>query len=207
MTSEQGSRTLEVRWIDRGGVPEAMFAWLGPFDEWIEHREDRYLVEPSTPELGVKIKGGAELDLKVFRGSPGELTVPGGGRGRMELWEKWRFTLDAVALPSVGASGWVAVRKFRRRRSFRLGEGEGEVRERPVSEAELPGCSVELTDFALGGERCWTLCLEAGGEPETLEKELRATAAWLFRDPMPDGVRLDPGDSMSYARWLSAQGA
>lgn len=203
MSSVGGSRTLEVRWIDRGPIPEAMFGWLGPFADWIEHREDRYLADPSVPELGVKIKGGVELDLKAFRGSPGELAVAGGGRGLLEIWEKWRFPLDAVALPSIDASGWVAIRKVRRRRSFHLSEDR--VVERPVSEAELPGCSVELTEFAVGGETWWTLALEAGGDPDALERSLRATAEALFRDPLPDSLRLDLGDSMSYARWVSAR--
>ncbi len=205
MRREGASRTLEVRWIQRGRLPEAMFGWLGPFADWIERREDRYLADPSIPELGVKIKGGIELDLKAYRGSPGELAVPGGGRGRLEMWEKWRFPLDAVALPSVDARGWLAIRKVRRRRSFHV-VGD-RAAERPVSEAELPGCSVELTEFAVGGETWWTLCLEAGGEPEGLERELRATAGSLFREPMPDGVRLDLGDSSSYARWLSTRRA
>ena len=201
--STDGSRTLEVRWIHRGPVPEAMFGWLGPFDDWIEHREDRYLAEPSVPELGVKIKGGIELDLKAFRGSPGELTVPGGGRGLLEMWDKWRFPLDAVALPPGDGSGWIAIRKVRRRRSFRMLEGR--VVERPVSEAELPGCSVELTEFEVGGERSWTLAFEASGDPAVLERDVRGTAESLFLGPVPDGVRLDLGDSMSYARWLSAR--
>jgi hypothetical protein len=200
---EGGSTTLEVRWIDRGPVPEAMFGWIGPFDDWIERREDRYLADPSIPELGVKIKGGIELDLKAFRGSPGELEVPGGGRGRLEVWEKWRFPLDAVALPPIDGSGWRAIRKVRRRRSFRLSDDR--VVERPVSEAEQPGCSVELTEFSVGGETWWTLALESGGEPGTLEPALRATAGALFRDPLPDGLRLDLGDSMSYARWLGTR--
>jgi hypothetical protein len=198
-----GSRTLEVRWIRAGPVPEAMFGWLGPFADWIEQREDRYLADPSVPELGVKIKGGIELDLKAFRGSPGELAVPGGGRGLLEVWEKWRFPLDAISLPSVDGSGWFAIRKVRRRRSFHLAEGR--LVERPVSEAELPGCSVELTEFDVGGEMWWTLALEAGGDPDALERSLRATAESLFRDPLPDGLRLDLRDSMSYARWLGTR--
>jgi hypothetical protein len=201
--STDGSRTLEIRWIHRGPVPEAMFGWLGPFTDWIEQREDRYLADPSVPELGVKIKGGIELDLKAFRGSPGELVVPGGGRGLLEVWQKWRFPLDAISLPSVDASGWLAIRKVRRRRSFRLAEGR--VVERPVSEAELPGCSVELTEFDVGGEVWWTLGLEANGDPDALERSLRATAESLFRDPLPEGLRLDLGDSMSYARWLGTR--
>lgn len=203
MERGSGARTLEVRWIGRGPVPEAMFGWLGPFDDWIERREDRYLVHPVIPELGVKIKGGIELDLKAFRGSPGELAVPGGGRGRLELWEKWRFPLDAVALPRTDGSGWLSIAKVRRRRSFRP-SGDG-VEERPVSEAELPGCSAELTEFAVGGETSWTLALEAGGDPQTLERVLRATAGSLFRGPMPDGLRLDLTASMSYARWLATR--
>ena len=203
MNAVGGSRTLEVRWIDRGPIPEATFGWLGPFADWIEHREDRYLADPADPELGVKIKGGIELDLKAFRGSPGELAVPGGGLGCLELWEKWCFPLESVALPSVEASGWVAIRKIRRRRSFHL-SGDLAV-ERPVSEAEMPGCSVELTEFTVGGEAWWTLALEAGGDPDALERELRATAEALFRDPLPDGLRLDLSDSMSYARWLSTR--
>jgi hypothetical protein len=195
-----GSRTIEVRWIQVGPVPESMFGWLGPFTDWIEQREDRYLADPSVAELGVKIKGGIELDLKAFRGSRGELVIPGGGRGLLEVWEKWRFPLDAVSLPSVDGSGWLAIRKVRRRRSFRLSEDR--VVERPVSEADLPGCSVELTEFDVGGEPWWTLGLEANGDPDALERSLRATAESLFRDPLPDGLRLDLGDSMSYARWL-----
>jgi len=200
-----GAITFEVRWIHRGPIPEAMFGWLGPFVDWIEQREDRYMVDPAIPELGVKIKGGVELDLKALRGSPGELEVPGGGLGHIEIWEKWRFPLDAVSLPSAEGSGWLAIRKVRRRRSFRLVDGRAV--ERPVSDAELPGCSVELTEFVVGRDAYWTLCLEAGGDPETLEDDLRSTAESLFRTPVPSGVLLGLPESMSYARWLSARRA
>jgi hypothetical protein len=78
-----GSTSLELRWIEFGAIPEAIFEWLGPFREWIEQREDRYLVDPCVRDLGVKIKGGIELDLKAPRGTLGHLSVPGGGRGRL----------------------------------------------------------------------------------------------------------------------------
>ena len=71
MSPEGESRTLEVRWIHPGRIPEAIIGWLGPFTDQIERREDRYLVDPSCPDLGVKIKGAVQLDLKAFRGSPG----------------------------------------------------------------------------------------------------------------------------------------
>jgi hypothetical protein len=197
-----GTMSLEVRWIHRGRIPQAMMSWIGPFDAWIEQREDRYLVDPAAPELGVKIKGGVELDLKAFRGDLGILDLPGdGGRGHLERWEKWRFPLETVTLPSADGSSWAALWKTRHRRSFRL-EGDRVV-ERPVTEAELPGCSVELTEFTAGREVGWTFALEAGGEPGDLEPSLRATAAALVEGPRPPGLRFDLADSMSYPRWLS----
>jgi len=197
-----GSPSLEVRWIDQGAIPPAMLAWMGPFDAWIERREDRYLVGPASPDLGVKIKGGIELDLKAFRGDAGVLDLPG-GRGRLERWAKWRFPLNSVTLPSTGGSSWLALRKTRHRRSFRRSD-DGVV-ERPVAEAEMPGCSVELTTVEVGRETWWTFALEASGEPGDLEPVLRATAEVLSRGEQPSGVGLRLEDSMSYPRWLASR--
>ncbi len=188
-----------MRWIYPGRVPEAMIGWLGPCAE--EIREDRYLIYPSSGELGVKIKGALQLDLKAFRGSPGELAIPGGGRGSLEIWEKWTFPLDARGLPPADAPGWLTLRKRRRRRSFRVA-GEGVV-ERPVSEAEPPGCTVELTEVGVSEGAWWSLGLEAGGASDMLRAALDATAESLFRDPPP--LSLDLRGSTSYARWLATR--
>jgi hypothetical protein len=198
------STTLEARWIRRGPVPETMVEWLGPFDDWIERREDRYFVDPSVPDLGIKIKDGVQLDLKALRGGSGRLMVPGGGRGRLGLWEKWSFPLHASALPPADAAGWLALQKTRRRRSFRV-EGD-EAEERPVDQAELPGCSIELTDVAIGEGLWWTLGLEATGSRETLERNLRVTVGEVFREPSPGPNLLDLRHSMSYPRWLAGDG-
>jgi hypothetical protein len=180
-----------------------MIERLGPFAEGIEQREDRYLVEPWLPDLGVKIRGAVQLDLKAYRGSPGEMVVPGCGRGSLEIWERWTFPLDSSALPPPDAPDWIALRKVRRRRSFLLAGGQ--VVERPLSEAERPGCSVELTEVTIGPDVWWTLGFEAWGHPETLGRDLNATADFLCQGPMPEGVDLQPRDSMSYARWLGSQ--
>jgi hypothetical protein len=198
-----GAISLEVRWILRGQIPHAVLAWVGPFDAWIEQREDRYLVDPAAPELGVKIKGGTELDLKAFRGDLGVLEIPGGGRGRLQRWEKWRFPLSTVALPAADGTSWVALWKTRHRRSFRM-SGE-ELVERPVTEAGLPGCSAEVSGFTVGSDAWWTIALEAGGEAESLEPVLRATVAVLFRDPRPPGLSFELQDSTSYPRWLASR--
>jgi hypothetical protein len=107
-------------------------------------------------------------------------------------------------LPSTDhGESWTAIRKIRRRRSFRLVDGR--VIERPVSEAHLPGCSVELTEFFFGTEGWWTLCFEAAGDASNLERELRATADLLLRPPRPPGLRLDLESSRSYPARLNAR--
>jgi hypothetical protein len=197
---EDGSISLEVRWIRPGPLPHALIDWVGPFADEVEDREDRYLVNPSCDDLGVKIRGAVQLDLKAFRGSLGTLRIPGGGRGRLETWEKWSFPLDAGAGPPADGSSWLAVQKVRRRRSFR--SVEGRVVERAMSEAGLPGCSVELTEVAIGDERSWSLGFEVHGASERLEATLHATVGWLVQGPPPDGIPLELEDSMSYPRWL-----
>jgi hypothetical protein len=196
-----GSWSLEVRWIRPGRVPPAMVGWLGASEDLTERRVDRYLVEPLRPELSVKIRAGVRLDLKAFRGSQGDLEVPG-GTGRIEAWEKWTFPVGPGALASYDGSSWRSVAKLRRRRSFRMEDGEPV--ERSLEEAELEGCSIELTEFTVGRGTWWTVGLEATGSRDTLERDLQATARRMFDGTLPDGAGLELEASMSYARWLGS---
>jgi hypothetical protein len=159
---------------------------------------DRYLVDPRTPELGVKIRGALQLDLKIYRGSPGRLRVPVGG-GPLEMWEKWTFPLGESSLEE-DARGWVTLRKARRRRTFAL-TGTS-LAERPVGEAGVPGCTLELSDVEVGADTWWTLAFEASGPPETLAHDLRTCAGMLLDSQLPEGITLPPRTSMSYTRWL-----
>lgn len=178
-----------------------MVGWLGASEDLTERRVDRYLVEPLRPELSVKIRAGVRLDLKAFRGSKGELHVES-GTGRIEAWEKWSFPVASGDLASYEGSSWRSVAKVRRRRSFRMDDGEPV--ERPLVEAELEGCSIELTEFTVGRGTCWTIGLEATGGQDTLERDLLATARRMFDGTLPEGVGLDLEASMSYARWLGS---
>ena len=192
--------TLEVRWIAPGEVPEALTRWLGPFGGGVERRSDRYFVAPSSAALGLKIKDDAVLDLKAFRGSRGTLSVPGIARGELEAWEKWTFPLERSAVPPAADTSWLTVRKVRRRRSF--GVLGGVTEERPVGDASLPGCSVELTQIIVGGEPWWTLGFEATGPSDELEASLRAVVDLLLRAPARRGPTFDLRTSTSYPRWI-----
>lgn len=193
-----GVRSLEVRWISSGPVPAALIDLLGPFPIPIERRADRYLVDPGTPELGVKIRDGIQLDLKVYRGSPGRLQVPS-GEGTLEGWEKWTFPMGEMT-PDPDAEGWVMLHKTRHRRTFDL-TAAGLV-ERSVAGEVDPGCTLELTEVDGGGDIWWTLALEATGSPASLEPCLRACVGLLLDRSLPDGIELRPETSMSYTRWL-----
>lgn len=120
------------------------------------------------------------------------------------MWEKWTFPLADVSLPSPEAQRWLSVQKVRRRRSFALADGRSV--ERPLNDAELPGCTVELTEATVGDEPWWTLCFEATGTRDRLDQELLATAALILpAGGLPAELQLDARDSMSYVRWLGSR--
>ncbi len=198
-----GVVSLEVRWIHPGRVPAVLVERLEPFGEGIEVREDCYLTDPVLPDVSVKIRGGVLLDVKAFRRSPGRLSLPGGTRGRLELWEKWSFPVAGVPRPLVDGASWTRVEKARRRRSFALTD-VGLV-ERRLADAESPGCALELTEVSIDGVVWWTLGLEAVGPLETLHRDLQATAMTLIDDRLSARFGLHSRASMSYYQQIRTQ--
>ena len=65
-------RSLEVRWIFPGQLETAVAGWFGRFPAAVESREDTYLLDPQLRGLSVKIRGDVALEVKVYRGSPGD---------------------------------------------------------------------------------------------------------------------------------------
>jgi hypothetical protein len=76
-------RSLEVRWIFPGQLEAAVAGCFARFPARMELREDTYLLDPQLRGLSVRVRGSGALELKVYRGSPGILEVPGRARGRM----------------------------------------------------------------------------------------------------------------------------
>ena len=151
----QGVRSLEVRWILRGHLAGEVEDWFGRFPAEAMALEDAYLLDPYLPGLSVKVRGGRELEVKVYGGSPGLLEVAGRARGRLQSWRKWSFP-HGPASPSRGDSaGWRLVSKRRRISFFAQATEMGS-----PQLGEQPGCAVELTAVDLRGEPWWTLCLE-----------------------------------------------
>jgi hypothetical protein len=193
-------RSLEVRWIFPGQLANSVAGWFGRFPVRTESREDTYLLDPQLRGLSVKIRAGAALEVKAYRGSPGILMVAGRARGHMEFWQKWSFPATPLSQDSSGPVGWRPVRKRRRISRFSVASGRFASVPGPGSGA---GCEVELTELRTAGQDWWSLGFEATGPADLLRAELEATAALVFAQSLPGGVELAPEASRSYAEWLS----
>lgn len=195
--SLEGVHSLEVRWILPGALTAAAAGWFGRFAAETRVVEDTYLLDPHLPGLSVKVRGGRALEVKAYRGSPGQLELAGCAHGRLESWQKWSFPHGPPAHGSADPASWRPVRKRRRISWFSQ-----------ATEVGVPGlgggarCAVELTEVDARGEAWWTLAFEATGPSGALRSELDAAAALVFAQALPGGLELGMGDSMSYAQWL-----
>ena len=196
----EGVRSLEVRWIFPGQLEAGMARWFTRFPAGTESREDTYLLDPHLPGLSVKVRGGGALEVKVYRGSRGLLDVAGRARGRVEAWQKWSFAYDPPGLGRGDMPGWRPVRKVRR--ISRFSKASGWPRERVPGPGGEPACGVELTEVYTRGQTWWSLGFEATGPDSLLREELEATAALIFAQALPAGVRAGTDNSRSYAEWL-----
>jgi hypothetical protein len=201
----QGIRSLEVRWIFPGRLETAVAEWFGRFPAELQSREDTYLVDPQLRGLSVKVRGGAALELKVYRGSPGLLDLARRARGRMEFWRKWSWPMSPLHLDIGDVAGWRPVRKRRRISRFALAS-------RPVvapapERGQEPRCTVELTEIRAYDRDWWTLGFEATGPDSLLSSELQAAAALVFARPLPGSMEAGPDECRSYAEWLYQPGA
>lgn len=196
----EGIRTLEVRWIFPGELQTVVAGWFGRFTGGTESRQDTYLVSPHLPGLSVKIRGGRALEVKVYQGSPGILEVAGRARGRMECWQKWSFPCGRLSQGGGEVAGWRQVRK-RRRIGWLSPASEPALTHVPPP-GEKSGCTVELTEVAVGSEAWWSLGFEVRGPADLLRDELQASAALVFAEALPGGAELGMQHSRSYAEWL-----
>jgi hypothetical protein len=196
----EGVRSLEVRWIFPGQLETAVIGWFERFPARMESRQDIYLLDPQLRGLSVKVRARSSLEVKVYRGNHGVLEVAGRARGHVESWQKWSFLCGQLSQASGDPVGWRLVSKTRRISRVSLtgrytragvpGLGEG------------PRCEVELTEVHVSGEVWWTLGFEATGPDSLLRSELEATAALVFAETLPGGVKPRANDSRSYAEWL-----
>ncbi len=192
--------SLEVRWIVRGQLPQAMLDWFAYFPAQTETRQDAYLLQPQLRGLSVKLRDGAALEVKSYLGSPGILDLTRGGHGLLESWRKWSFPSGLPGHGGADPPGWVLVGKSRRSSWFPLAIHPDPAQVRPP--AAVAGCTVELTEVLARGQRWWSVGFEATGSVRLLRAALEHAADLVFAQALPPGVQFSLGNSRSYSRWL-----
>lgn len=197
--------TVEVRWFCAGPIPSKVQTWFRRGDPPPEHqpeRVDRYLRFGKAGAMGIKLREG-RIEVKPRRAVHGTIRFGPRATGVVAHWHKWSFAVAEAELPAVDvrdADAWVAVRKARQMRYYRL-EGGRVVALAPGRwEGESPGwdCEMELTQVHVEGTPWWTLGLEAvGDDPDTLIAVARHALA------SEDAPRLTSPASYGYAHWLT----
>ncbi len=183
--------TAEVRWFLPGRIPEEILQWFGSsaFPLIPTTRTDRYLVYPSSEQVGVKFRE-ERIEVKAKVRDLDLLDVGDHIKGKMELWEKWSAGADSVPLLFRDISGnpdhWIDVTKTRWMRLFRA-EGEKVTESDPGSIQDRPpeGCYAEITGIEVGDRSFWTLGLESFGDEESLEATVTKTAQFLLHPRVP----------------------
>jgi len=208
--------TVEVRWFYEGRVPPDVLAWFqesGRGPEEPSCRVDYYLRFPDRDCLGIKLREG-RLEIKRRCHDFGVVRLHESVVGRVEHWRKWSLELAQNGWRPAGraapSSAWVAVRKERRLRTYRLaGEGADIDLAPEVVAVDAESCSDqggdwELTAVNAGDRTWWSVCFEAFGDESTL----RETLVLVVRHVLSGGVprAFDAAHSYGYARWLGTWG-
>jgi len=199
--------TAEVRWFFQGAIPRDVDDWLHRRAGEVARqppRVDHYLRLPGTDGLNVKTREG-RIEIKQRVAPTNVVRFHQRVIGVVERWRKWSFELaePGRARPRSlqPVSSWIAVRKERRLRTYRVRNGE-DVVARPAQEPPAQGCELELTEVHVADQAWWTLAFEAFGDEPTLADGLLLVAQHVFSADEPPSLPVS--DSHGYAAWLAS---
>lgn len=205
--------TVEVRWFQRGGCPKTVEDWFmqtlsssASILPTHEGRHDSYLHLADSHALGIKLRGphNDKVEIKRRQHDFGLTTLQNGIVGRVELWIRWSFRIDAndpgVGDPTRPPGAWIRVGKTRDTRTFMI-QADGVVQEVAVRAGLLDGCTAELTRLDLDGQDWWSFALEAFGSLELVRHNFDAIARQIFENRQCP-YAFSAGSSLSYPAWI-----
>jgi hypothetical protein len=198
--------TYEVRWFNSGNIPLYIQSWferscLLPSTKLPENREDVYLYTPGCDYLGIKLRQGG-LEIKWRDRDINKIEFNYLVKGNVEKWKKWRCSdssEESFSLQQIGDNPvWVKVGKFRYSQLYQVVDKTPQ----PVSNhaGVDNGCSLELTNVEINGNKWWSIALEAFGENCDLQNNLHVTAELIFSDY--DSFPLQAKNSYGYPNLL-----
>jgi hypothetical protein len=101
------TRSAEVRWFYHQQIPMEAKSWFcgSRLCKEEEARTDHYLILTGSNEVGVKVRGGQQFEIKA-RTQPPELftLATGASAGRQDAWVKWSLA-DCEAASKLTALG------------------------------------------------------------------------------------------------------
>ncbi len=192
--------TLEVRWFIDGAPPSSVVDWMKSRGADPESaRTDLYLVS-DDPAMNVKLREG-KVQTKHRIGDRTPVEFAETVKGVQERWVKWSFPTveqhhDLFDDDPTGL--WVPVHKERIR--LVIDPDEQADRLDHMIESRPSVAKIELTNVRAEGQRAWTICMEAGGRPETLPGTLQQMGRHLFSQGSPPELTRE--HSYGYARWI-----
>jgi hypothetical protein len=178
--------TYEVRWFYSGNIPENIESWfkhsclLSP-TKLPEKREDVYLYTPKCDYLGIKLR---QEGLEIKWRDPASNTMHFGSlvKGNVEKWKKWRCldsTGESFSLQQINNNPvWIRVGKVRYSQLYQVTEKTPQPASTDIDVEN--GCSLELTNIEINGNKWWSIALEAFGEDRNLKDNLHVTADFVF---------------------------
>lgn len=187
----------ELRWFGDGPLPRQVRDWFRSAAAATEARCDRYLLDQGV-DVGIKVRGGQTLELKVRNAVGPPIDLGAGLGGRPEEWRKWSPADDVVDVPRLAR--WSSVSKVVTKRRFSAAGTEVPMAGEPSGN----GCDVEVTHVAVGSIEAWSFAFAAFGSPEARGTSLRASWRTLTQSgALPTAPLRALGWSMGYPEWLA----
>lgn len=197
--------TVEARWFYPGPIPPDVLAWYHYSERAPETqptRIDYYLRLADHDDLSVKLRTG-RIEIKQRTEQYGVQPLHEHVHALVEGWCKWGFDIGDInhgaSEPGDSPSAWIAVRKTRRLRRYRLADN-GDVIAIGGMEYAPQGCHIELAEIAIHEQNWWSLAFETFGPSEVLYTTFMRITQHALRDAT--APPLDAACSYGYAQWM-----
>ncbi len=195
--------TAEVRWFNKGDIPEQFLAWFKGLEGIYEDqavRSDFYLKMTEESNLGIKIREG-RFEIKRLTSNLGILSSKG-AEGIADTWRKWSLKADdkeEIDIIAEDTGQWIEIEKKRMMQKFRTDES-GRLIPQVVSFLPSSGIGVELSRVFFRSQKYWTFGMEAFGMENEIFDLLKRCFNHCFSKKPPTALTLD--HSFSYPEWL-----
>ena len=204
-------RTCEIRWFFLGGLPVQVLDWFARDMTGSEApepvaREDLYLLLKGRNDIGLKYRRD-KIQLKLLGASEDVAVLSGTVAGRLGHWERHSWTY----IKEEPGPGERLFRSRVRRRPSGGGEKPAGRSPMPMDSAGSVDCAtagkaltaplvMEVTEVSFSDFAGWTLGIDAVGEPQATDDQLRAALPKLLADfPL---LPLPKDQSFSYPQFL-----